>query len=207
MSNPVVTHQPGSGGYGTNVQTGEWSTGLCSCFSDLFVCKWNTRCFGLVEFTFCISTHRETHDNKGLYFIILSCKYILIIHICCTGAVGCICPLALSCYTASKYGENCFLGCLPGGMTAIRTHMRLTYGIQVSNKVILLCVLGGIVSHLTKQSCSGISSLLRKKFSGTVGRLQELGNFNCNTFPYQEEWGLFLVYEPGCNLFLNCREQ
>lgn len=207
MSNPVVTHQPGSGGYGTNVQTGEWSTGLCSCFSDLFVCKWNTRCFGLVEFTFCISTHRETHDNKGLYFLILSYKYILIIHICCTGAVGCICPLALSCYTASKYGENCFLGCLPGGMTAIRTHMRLTYGIQVSNKVILLCVLGGILSHLTKQSCSGISSLLRKKFSGTVGRLQELGNFNCNTFPYQEEWGLFLVYEPGCNLLLNCREQ
>lgn len=70
-----------------------------------------------------------------------------------------------------------------------------------------MCVGGGILSHLTKQSCSGISGLLRKKFSGTVGRLQELGNFNCNTFPYQEEWVLFLIYEPGCNLFLNCREQ
>ncbi|TDH11517.1 hypothetical protein EPR50_G00061690 [Perca flavescens] len=83
MSNPVVTHQPGAGGYGTNVQTGEWSTGLCSCCSDLFVC-----------------------------------------------ALGCCCPLALSCYTANKYGENCCLGCVPGGSTAIRTHMRLTYGIQ-----------------------------------------------------------------------------
>ncbi|XP_003965690.1 cornifelin homolog [Takifugu rubripes] len=83
MSNPVITHQPGSGGYGTNVQTGEWSTGLCSCCTDFFVC-----------------------------------------------AIGCFCPMILSCYTANKYGENCCLGCLPGGMTAIRTHMRLTYGIQ-----------------------------------------------------------------------------
>ncbi|TNN02164.1 hypothetical protein fugu_009651 [Takifugu bimaculatus] len=83
MSNPVITHQPGSGGYGTNVQTGEWSTGLCSCCTDFFVC-----------------------------------------------AIGCFCPMILSCYTANKYGENCCLGCLPGGMTAVRTHMRLTYGIQ-----------------------------------------------------------------------------
>lgn len=103
MSNPVVTHQPGSGGYGTNVQTGEWSTGLCSCFSDLFVC-----------------------------------------------AVGCLCPLALSCYTASKYGENCFLGCLPGGMTAIRTHMRLTYGIQ-----------GTIINDALMTFCCGLCETCR----------------------------------------------
>lgn len=77
----------------------------------------------------------------------------------------------------------------------------------VTKSSFCVCWGGGILSHLTKQSCSGISSLLRKKFSGTVGRLQELGNFNCNTFPYQEEWFFFLVYEPGCNLFLNCREQ
>ncbi|KAK5604678.1 hypothetical protein CRENBAI_012886 [Crenichthys baileyi] len=83
MSNPVVTNQPGAGGYGTNVQTGDWSTGLCSCFSDCLVC-----------------------------------------------ALGCFCPIALSCYTANKYGENPCLGCVPGGMTAMRTHMRLTYGIQ-----------------------------------------------------------------------------
>lgn len=43
MSNPVVTHQPGAGGYGTNVQTGEWSTGLCSCGSDLLVCKCSSK--------------------------------------------------------------------------------------------------------------------------------------------------------------------
>uniref|UniRef100_A0A3Q4H866 Cornifelin n=1 Tax=Neolamprologus brichardi TaxID=32507 RepID=A0A3Q4H866_NEOBR len=49
---------------------------------------------------------------------------------CCLGAVGCFCPLALSCYTANKYGENCCLGCVPGGLAAMRTHMRLTYGIQ-----------------------------------------------------------------------------
>uniref|UniRef100_A0A3B3IGP5 PLAC8 like 1 n=1 Tax=Oryzias latipes TaxID=8090 RepID=A0A3B3IGP5_ORYLA len=84
MSNPVVTHQPGAGGYGTNVQTGEWSTGLCSCFNDCLIC-----------------------------------------------ALGFFCPAGLSCYTAHKYGENFCLGCVPGGMTAMRTHMRLTYGIQV----------------------------------------------------------------------------
>ncbi|KAM8735660.1 cornifelin homolog [Acanthopagrus schlegelii] len=97
MSNPVVTHQPGAGGYGTNVQTGEWSTGLCSCCSDIFVC-----------------------------------------------ALGFFCPFALSCYTASKYGENCCLGCLPGGMTAVRTHMRLTYGIQgtIINDALMTCCCG-----------------------------------------------------------------
>ncbi|XP_076008770.1 cornifelin-like [Genypterus blacodes] len=83
MANPAVTSQPGAGSYGTNVQTGEWSTGLCSCFTDIFVC-----------------------------------------------ALGCCCPIALGCYTASKYGEHCCLGIVPGGMTAVRTHMRLTYGIQ-----------------------------------------------------------------------------
>lgn len=47
------------------------------------------------------------------------------------GALGFFCPAGLSCYTAHKYGENFCLGCVPGGMTAMRTHMRLTYGIQV----------------------------------------------------------------------------
>ncbi|KAM9309605.1 LOW QUALITY PROTEIN: cornifelin-like [Pholidichthys leucotaenia] len=82
MSNPVVTQQPGAGCYGTNVQTGDWST-VCSCCND-----------------------------------------------CLIGLVGCICPMGLACYTANKYGENCLLGCLPGGLAALRTHMRLTYGIQ-----------------------------------------------------------------------------
>uniref|UniRef100_A0A7N6BBU6 Cornifelin n=1 Tax=Anabas testudineus TaxID=64144 RepID=A0A7N6BBU6_ANATE len=86
MSNPVVTHQPGAGGYGTNVQTGEW------------ICEFKTQHISCFHSFFC--------------------------------ALGCVCPMALSCYTANKYGENCCLGCVPGGLTAMRTHMRLTYGIQ-----------------------------------------------------------------------------
>uniref|UniRef100_A0A674MBA9 Cornifelin homolog n=1 Tax=Takifugu rubripes TaxID=31033 RepID=A0A674MBA9_TAKRU len=109
MSNPVITHQPGSGGYGTNVQTGEWSTGLCSCCTDFFVCECWSNCF-------------------KLRFAPASC--VTRSHFVRAGAIGCFCPMILSCYTANKYGENCCLGCLPGGMTAIRTHMRLTYGIQ-----------------------------------------------------------------------------
>lgn len=111
---------------------------------------------------------KKAKDTKCLSRITQTYKVTFTSQICCTGAIGCICPFALSCYTATKYGENCCLGCLPGGMAAIRTHMRLTYGIQVSNKVILVCVEGGrfegneegfILSHLAKQSCSGISSL------------------------------------------------
>ncbi|KAI2655065.1 Protein OSCP1 [Labeo rohita] len=85
MSNPVIT-QPGAGSYGTNVQTGEWST----------------------------------------------------------GALGCICPIALSCYAANKYGENVCLACVPGGMAAMRTHMRLTYGIQgtICNDALMTCCCG-----------------------------------------------------------------
>lgn len=112
MSNPVITHQPGSGGYGTNVQTGEWSTGLCSCCTDFFVCECWSNCF-------------------KLRFAPASC--VTRSHFVRAGAIGCFCPMILSCYTANKYGENCCLGCLPGGMTAVRTHMRLTYGIQVSS--------------------------------------------------------------------------
>lgn len=115
MSNPVITHQPGAGGYGTNVQTGEWSTGVCSCCSDFFVCEYCSQLLNLTLIDFiCTLFHKFTIE-------------------CFAGALGFICPMALSCYTANKYGENCCLGCLPGGMTAIRTHMRLTYGIQVKH--------------------------------------------------------------------------
>ncbi|MGH0161310.1 UNVERIFIED_CONTAM: hypothetical protein FKN15_072316, partial [Acipenser sinensis] len=53
------------------------------------------------------------------------CDFVFHVGIC-----GLCCPMALGCYTANIYGENCCLGCVPGGMTALRTHMRMTYGIQ-----------------------------------------------------------------------------
>ncbi|XP_053124643.1 uncharacterized protein LOC128333308 [Hemicordylus capensis] len=45
---------------------------------------------------------------------------------CC---VGFCCPMVLGCYVSHKYGEHWCLGLVPGGMTALRTHMRLAYGI------------------------------------------------------------------------------
>lgn len=81
------------------------------------------------HYTYLLKTAALSHLFS---FFSLSKVHSEIILLCCAGALGFFCPFALSCYTASKYGENCCLGCLPGGMTAVRTHMRLTYGIQVS---------------------------------------------------------------------------
>ncbi|KAI4897444.1 hypothetical protein NFI96_022314 [Prochilodus magdalenae] len=60
------------------------------------------------------------------------------------GGLGFLCPIALGCYTANKYGENACLACVPGGMAAMRTHMRLTYGIQgtVCNDALMTCCCG-----------------------------------------------------------------
>ncbi|XP_055512069.1 cornifelin homolog [Leucoraja erinacea] len=46
--------------------------------------------------------------------------------------LGFFCPMFLGCYLADRYGENCCVAMLPGGMVALRTHMRLSYGIQGS---------------------------------------------------------------------------
>lgn len=140
MSNPVVTNQPGAGGYGTNVQTGEWSTGLCSCFSDCLICECN-------QIIYLCPMHMVYKSEK---YIILSVKLSQYVF---SGAFGCLCPIGLSCYTANKYGENCCLGCVPGGMTAMRTHMRLTYGIQVQNQSIPLMWWKGDFLQLDLMKC------------------------------------------------------
>uniref|UniRef100_M3XI71 Cornifelin n=2 Tax=Latimeria chalumnae TaxID=7897 RepID=M3XI71_LATCH len=46
--------------------------------------------------------------------------------------IGTFCPMFLGCYAAHKYGEIPLLACVPGSMTALRTHVRLTYGIEGS---------------------------------------------------------------------------
>lgn len=120
MSNPVVTHQPGAGSYGTNVQTGTWSTNLCSCYKDVFVCECYSRC---------LKCRRYIHAHCHLCHL---SKVHSSTFLCCVGCLGFFCPAVLACYTSHKYGENCFLGCFPGGLAALRTHMRLTYGIAVS---------------------------------------------------------------------------
>ncbi|KAG9492870.1 hypothetical protein GDO78_001038 [Eleutherodactylus coqui] len=51
-------------------------------------------------------------------------------------------PSCFGCYVAKKYGENCLLPCVPGGLTAMRTHMRLTYGIRgtvCNDALMMLC--------------------------------------------------------------------
>ncbi|XP_033013403.1 cornifelin-like [Lacerta agilis] len=64
---------------------------------------------------------------------------------CC---VGLLCPAILACYVSRKHGENCCLGLVPGGMTALRTHMRLSYGIPALQQGLLKIVIP--VSVLTE---------------------------------------------------------
>ncbi|XP_028327208.1 cornifelin-like [Gouania willdenowi] len=67
---------------------------------------------------------------------------------CCSDslicALGSLCPCAMCCYTADKYGETCCLGFLPGGITAMRTHMRMTYGIEgsICTDALMVCFCG-----------------------------------------------------------------
>ncbi|XP_067867219.1 cornifelin homolog [Heterodontus francisci] len=67
--------------------------------------------------------------------------------ICCCGL---LCPMFMGCYVASNYGENCCVGMLPGGIVALRTHMRLSYGIQ-----------GSICEDLVMTCCCGIFEICR----------------------------------------------
>ncbi|XP_043940750.1 cornifelin-like [Protopterus annectens] len=55
--------------------------------------------------------------------------------------LGTFCPLILGCYAADRYGENPLLAVVPGGMTAMRTHMRLSYGIEgtLCNDALMVC--------------------------------------------------------------------
>uniref|UniRef100_UPI00398F38CB PLAC8-like protein 1 n=1 Tax=Pristiophorus japonicus TaxID=55135 RepID=UPI00398F38CB len=61
--------------------------------------------------------------------------------VCCCGF---LCPMFMGCYLASSYGESCCVGMLPGGMTALRTHMRLSYGIQgtICGDAMMTCCCG-----------------------------------------------------------------
>ncbi|KAJ1176772.1 hypothetical protein NDU88_002039 [Pleurodeles waltl] len=58
--------------------------------------------------------------------------------------VGMCCPSILGCYVAHKYGEPFLLGVAPGGLTALRTHMRLSYGIRgtICNDALSMCFCG-----------------------------------------------------------------
>ncbi|KAH0631065.1 hypothetical protein JD844_005152 [Phrynosoma platyrhinos] len=64
-----------------------------------------------------------------------------------TGRYDCCsdCPMSiLSCYISHKYGEHCCLGLVPGGMTALRTEMRHSYGIPgtVCRDALSMCLCG-----------------------------------------------------------------
>ncbi|XP_029426936.1 cornifelin homolog [Rhinatrema bivittatum] len=67
---------------------------------------------------------------------------------CCKDCPVCLlglcCPTILGCYVAHKYGEPFLLGITPGGMTALRTHMRLSYGIRgtICNDALTICCCG-----------------------------------------------------------------
>lgn len=92
--------------------------------------------------------------------------------------------MILSCYTANMYGENCCLGCLPGGMTAMRTHMRLTYGIQVSYNCVALWNLS--ISHKMGDVCDDLT-LMKLIFIFLTcwahPNIEQARNLNCSTFP------------------------
>lgn len=111
------------------------------------------------------------------------------------GAVGFCCPIALGCYTASKYGENCCLGCLPGGMTAMRTHMRLTYGIQVSLLNLFLFLSPALKKYRDFTDLRNIGCSLKWT------------NLNCNTFLQTTLMFLFRDYLLSFFFCLNHRGQ
>ncbi|KAM3830062.1 cornifelin-like [Vipera latastei] len=82
-----------------------------------------------------VSQSSEGSWASGRYECCLDCP------MCC---VGICCPVILSCYVARKYGEHCCLAVVPGGMTALRTHMRVSYGIPgtVLRDALSMCLCG-----------------------------------------------------------------
>ncbi|XP_067867187.1 cornifelin homolog B-like isoform X1 [Heterodontus francisci] len=67
-------------------------------------------------------------------------KYLLLL----TSILGAICPTILGCHLARDYGENCCLPLAPGGLVALRTHMRLSYNIEgtICNDVLMMLFCG-----------------------------------------------------------------
>uniref|UniRef100_A0A8D2JAS3 Cornifelin n=1 Tax=Varanus komodoensis TaxID=61221 RepID=A0A8D2JAS3_VARKO len=86
------------------------------------------------------TTRRLVRPFPLIFFLVMS----LLLCVCLPGCVGLCCPSILSCYISHKYEEHCFLGMVPGGMTALRTHMRLSYGIPgtVCSDALSMCLCG-----------------------------------------------------------------
>uniref|UniRef100_A0A4W3JG74 Uncharacterized protein n=1 Tax=Callorhinchus milii TaxID=7868 RepID=A0A4W3JG74_CALMI len=81
----------------------------------------------------------DVHSMQTCYAFASCCAIFLLI-----GISGCFCPCVLSCYLAKLYGENFMTALLPGGLTALRTHIRLSYKIEgtVCNDALIICCCG-----------------------------------------------------------------
>ncbi|XP_072373729.1 cornifelin homolog B-like isoform X2 [Scyliorhinus torazame] len=58
--------------------------------------------------------------------------------------LGALCPTILGCRVARDYGENVCLPFAPGGLVALRTHMRVSYNIEgtICNDALMMLFCG-----------------------------------------------------------------